>query len=157
MKAFHQSGITLDQSQSKSLQGFSKKNAVTLNATLQALWALVLSKLLKSNNIVFGSTVNGRTGTGLRNAEEVIGMFMNVIPVSVSINENETFAQLVKNIQTFQNEVLKYEYLSLKDIMDFRNDSYKPVLLEGSFKLGDVVKVKINKTTKFDLRGEVVQ
>ena len=37
-----------------------------------------------------------------------------------------------------------------------RNDSYKPVIVEGSFKLGDIVKVKIVKTSTFDLRGQVI-
>lgn len=37
-----------------------------------------------------------------------------------------------------------------------RNFAYKPVLVEGNFKLGDKVKVKIEKTTMFDLRGKVL-
>lgn len=37
-----------------------------------------------------------------------------------------------------------------------RNQSYKPVIVEGDFKLGDVVQVKIEKTGIFDLRGKVV-
>lgn len=130
---FLHSSVTLERGQSELLKEFSKNQAVTLNATFQAFWALLLSKLLKSDHIVFGSTVNGRTGTGLKNAEEIIGMFMNVIPVSVNINEKETFVQMVKSIQTFQNEVLKYDYLSLKDIMDFRNDSYNISIFDTLF------------------------
>ncbi len=34
-----------------------------------------------------------------------------------------------------------------------RNDSYKPVIVEGNFRLGQKVKVKIVATTKHDLRG----
>jgi len=130
---FLKASVTLERDQSELLKEFSKNQAVTLNATLQALWALLLSKLLRSDHIVFGSTVNGRTGTGLKNAEEIIGMFMNVIPVCVSINDKETIAQLVKDIQTFQNEVLKYEYLSLKDIMDLRNESYNISIFDTLF------------------------
>jgi threonylcarbamoyladenosine tRNA methylthiotransferase CDKAL1 len=36
-----------------------------------------------------------------------------------------------------------------------RNTSYKPVIVEGDLKPGDIVKVKIIKTTTFDLRGEL--
>ena len=38
-----------------------------------------------------------------------------------------------------------------------RNFAYKPVVMEGNFKLGDIVKVKIkiNKHTPLDLRGEI--
>ncbi len=38
-----------------------------------------------------------------------------------------------------------------------RNFAYKPVIVEGEFKLGDVLQVKISKTTTFDLRGEVMK
>lgn len=37
-----------------------------------------------------------------------------------------------------------------------RNFAYRPVILEGNFKLGDVVNVKITKTTDIDLRGKIV-
>ena len=37
-----------------------------------------------------------------------------------------------------------------------RNDHYKPVIVEGDFKLGDVVNVKIVKSGMFDLRGDVL-
>lgn len=36
-----------------------------------------------------------------------------------------------------------------------RNEAYKPVIVEGSFKLGQALKVKIEKATSFDLRGLV--
>ncbi len=37
-----------------------------------------------------------------------------------------------------------------------RNFAYRPVVVKGDFKLGDVVKVKINSVTSYDLRGEIV-
>ena len=39
-----------------------------------------------------------------------------------------------------------------------RNFAYKPILVEGNFKLGDIVKVKIkiNKHLPLELRGEIV-
>lgn len=37
-----------------------------------------------------------------------------------------------------------------------RNLSYKPVLVYGDFSLGDIVNVRITKSSTFDLRGEIV-
>lgn len=37
-----------------------------------------------------------------------------------------------------------------------RNSSYKPVIVRGDYKLGDVVKVRITKAGMFELRGETV-
>ncbi len=37
-----------------------------------------------------------------------------------------------------------------------RNFSYKPVLIEGDQRLGDIIKVKIKKAADWDLRGEII-
>jgi threonylcarbamoyladenosine tRNA methylthiotransferase CDKAL1 len=37
-----------------------------------------------------------------------------------------------------------------------RNKSYKPVIVEGNYKLGDIIKIKVVKITSWDLRGEVI-
>jgi len=37
-----------------------------------------------------------------------------------------------------------------------RNDSYKQIIVDGEFKLGDKIKVQIVKAERFDLRGRVV-
>jgi len=38
-----------------------------------------------------------------------------------------------------------------------RNFAYKPVILKGELELGETVKVKVNETTRYDLRAEVIQ
>jgi tRNA A37 methylthiotransferase MiaB len=38
-----------------------------------------------------------------------------------------------------------------------RNFAYKPVIVEGSFKLGDLIKVKVEKTTPHDLRAKKIE
>jgi tRNA A37 methylthiotransferase MiaB len=38
-----------------------------------------------------------------------------------------------------------------------RNYCYKPVVVKGSFNLGDEVNVKITDFTSFDLRGEILR
>ncbi|MBI4980151.1 tRNA (N(6)-L-threonylcarbamoyladenosine(37)-C(2))-methylthiotransferase [Candidatus Woesearchaeota archaeon] len=37
-----------------------------------------------------------------------------------------------------------------------RNDSYKPVIVEGDYSLGQRLRVKVNRVTSFDLRGKTV-
>ena len=37
-----------------------------------------------------------------------------------------------------------------------RNSSYKPVIVEGNYQLGEKLKVKITKISEWDLRGEVI-
>ncbi|MBW2980577.1 tRNA (N(6)-L-threonylcarbamoyladenosine(37)-C(2))-methylthiotransferase [Candidatus Woesearchaeota archaeon] len=44
-----------------------------------------------------------------------------------------------------------------EETMIGRNFAYKPVVLDGKFKLGDIVKVKIRKATPYDLRAQIIQ
>ena len=37
-----------------------------------------------------------------------------------------------------------------------RNFAYRPIVVKGDFKLGSIVKVKINTVTSYDLRGEII-
>ncbi|HIG93753.1 TPA: TRAM domain-containing protein [Candidatus Woesearchaeota archaeon] len=37
-----------------------------------------------------------------------------------------------------------------------RNFAYKPVIVEGNYKMGDIHKVRIIQATTFDLRGRVI-
>lgn len=55
----------------------------------------------------------------------------------------------------WEGEVL-IEERGLRKTWIGRNFAYRPVILNGDFKIGDVVKVKITDTTNIDLRGKII-
>ncbi|PIN74895.1 hypothetical protein COV17_04470 [Candidatus Woesearchaeota archaeon CG10_big_fil_rev_8_21_14_0_10_36_11] len=70
---------------------------------------------------------------------------------------------IFENISTLQNEKwIGWEGPILIDErgkdnqLIGRNNYYKPIIVEGDFKLGDVVNVKVVKSGMFDLKGDVV-
>jgi MiaB-like tRNA modifying enzyme len=60
-----------------------------------------------------------------------------------------------KQWRNWQGEVLIDE-IGKDNTLIARNYAYKPVIVQGNYKLGENVNVKIMNVTKFDLRGEVV-
>ncbi len=88
-------------------------------------------------------------------------------PLSVEIvnHRSKTLSDIFHNISKMQNErwqswegeIIIDEKGTVEKQWVGRNFSYKPVIVEGEYKLGDVLNVKIVKTTTFDLRGEVVK
>lgn len=56
----------------------------------------------------------------------------------------------------WKGEILIDEKGKLEKQWIGRNSSYKPIIVEGNFKLGDVVAVRIKDVGIFDLRGEVI-
>jgi len=87
------------------------------------------------------------------------------LPVEEIERRKKVLTDIFHNISTLQNErwcgwqgeIIIDEKGQEEKQWVGRNPAYKPVLVEGEFKLGDIVNVKINKTGRFDLRGEVVK
>ncbi|MBS3169869.1 tRNA (N(6)-L-threonylcarbamoyladenosine(37)-C(2))-methylthiotransferase [Candidatus Woesearchaeota archaeon] len=87
------------------------------------------------------------------------------LPGEIVNHRSKTLTAIFQNISQMQNE--RWQGWEGKIIIDEkgtqenqwigRNFAYKPVLVDGNFKLGDRLDVKIIKTTTFDLRGEVIR
>jgi len=89
---------------------------------------------------------------------------MKQLPTEVIKHRSKVITDICHNIFRLQNErwmgwegsIIIDELGKEENQFIGRNSSYKPVIVEGEFKLGQVVNVKIVKTTTWDLRGEVV-
>jgi len=86
------------------------------------------------------------------------------VDVEVVKKRSSLLMDIFKNISRMQNElwigweggILIDEKGKFEKQWSGRNLSYKPVIVEGDYKLGDVVRVKIEVAGVFDLRGKVV-
>ncbi|MFP4403295.1 MAG: tRNA (N(6)-L-threonylcarbamoyladenosine(37)-C(2))-methylthiotransferase [Candidatus Woesearchaeota archaeon] len=58
-----------------------------------------------------------------------------------------------KKWKNWEGEILINEYGKNENNFIGRNKYYKPVIIDGNYKLGEIIKVKIIKTTDFNLRG----
>ena len=89
---------------------------ITENTFMQTMWGLLLSQYNNTNDVVFGAVVSGRPGE-IKGIEEMIGLFINTIPVRVSINENATVATLLKNVQESAISTAAHHYTQLADVL----------------------------------------
>lgn len=78
------------------MEGFAKENEVTLAALVYSLWGIVLQKNHNCDDIIFGSTISGRAGT-FNGIEEMVGLFINTVPLRVKKSSGETSIELIKN------------------------------------------------------------
>ena len=60
----------------------SKQAQVTINTVIQTAWGILLQKYTGLNDVVFGSVVSGRNAA-VDGIEEMIGLFINTIPIRV--------------------------------------------------------------------------
>ncbi|MEU8659044.1 amino acid adenylation domain-containing protein [Actinoplanes philippinensis] len=98
-----------------ALTAAARAHGLTLNTVMQAAWALLLSTLTGSGDVVFGATVAGRPAR-LPGAGEIVGMLMNTVPVRVRMRPGEPLAELLTRLQREQAALGPYQHLSLTDV-----------------------------------------
>ncbi|WP_458461931.1 amino acid adenylation domain-containing protein, partial [Paenibacillus sp.] len=99
----------------EQLMNVSRQYQVTMSSLFQTLWGVVLQYYSNSDDVVFGTIVSGRSAA-IPNVEKIVGLFINAVPVRITSNDKQTFAQLLK--ETHQNAILseEYSYLSLAEV-----------------------------------------
>ncbi|WAC93281.1 amino acid adenylation domain-containing protein [Mycobacterium sp. Aquia_213] len=63
----------------------TRSRGITVNTLMQMAWALVLSRLTDTHDVVFGVTISGRPPE-LEGVETMIGLFINTVPMRVRLD-----------------------------------------------------------------------
>ncbi|WP_416969940.1 non-ribosomal peptide synthase/polyketide synthase [Streptomyces sp. 4F14] len=107
--------FTLDDEAGTALTELARSRGVSMNTVLQCAWALVLSHLTGRQDIVFGVTVSGRPPE-LDGVENMVGLFINTVPMRVRLRPDEPLADLLVRAQREQVQLMDHHHLGLKEI-----------------------------------------
>ena len=118
--------ISIESHKTEQLSNIAKKNNVTMNTIFEVLWGILLSRYNNTNDVVYGTAVAGRPAEIL-NVEEMVGLFINTVPVRIKHNEEETFQELINRTQIKGVKAREYDYISLAKIQ--RNSGLKQDLI----------------------------
>ncbi|UCH93923.1 MAG: AMP-binding protein, partial [Candidatus Aminicenantes bacterium] len=90
---------------------------ITLSTMLYAAWGILLQKYNNSNDIIFGTTVSGRTPE-IKGIETMVGLFINTLPLRLQTSKDNTAAQVFQSISSQLEERNQYgcEHSSLTRI-----------------------------------------
>ena len=102
--------IKLPETTAASLKLLAREHRVTLNTLVQGLWAVMLSRYSGSNDVIFGTTVSGRP-TDLDDSDTMLGLFINTLPLRVTIGGN-SFWDWLSEVQQHHLEMRQYEFCS---------------------------------------------
>lgn len=103
---------------SESLKKIAKKNQLTVNTLIQASWAFLLSRYSGLDDIVFGATVSGRS-PDIQNVENIVGLFINTLPLRIGVEPDLTIAEWLKHIQLQNIELRDFEYTPLVEVQSW--------------------------------------
>ncbi|WP_280386789.1 non-ribosomal peptide synthetase [Nocardia wallacei] len=146
-----------------ALRERAAERGLTINSLMQAMWALVLSNLTGSGEVVFGITVSGRTG-GTETAG-IVGLLMNTVPLRVRLSPTETGLDLAARIQAGRAVLMEHDHLGLPEILTAagQSDLFDTSLVFENFPLHadpeadfSVASVEVRGSTHYPLTVVVV-
>lgn len=102
-------------SEVERLKRSAKQYQITLNNLFSGALAMVIANETNQSDVVFGATVSGRP-IDLAGCNKTVGMFINTLPMRVSVQPDLQVAQWLKKLQNDQAVNLQYSHSALSDI-----------------------------------------
>jgi len=139
---FAEAAAELAPAATEKLRGFALQQNVTLNTLVQAAWALLLSRYLRTQDVVFGMTVSGRPPE-FRGAENMVGLFINTIPLRLQIQPEMQVADWLREVQQIHLSRQEFELTSLSDIQQWCSTNgartlFDTLVVFENYPMGDV-------------------
>ncbi|WP_242674831.1 condensation domain-containing protein, partial [Niastella populi] len=88
---------------------------ITHNTFVQGVWGYLLSRYNNTNDVVFGAVVSGRPAE-LAGVEEMIGLFINTIPVRVQYAPDATPVELLQSLHEQSIQSTAHHYMNLSEV-----------------------------------------
>jgi iturin family lipopeptide synthetase B len=107
-----------------TLEDFVKEYKITLASLLYGSWGILLQKYNNSGDVVFGTTVSGRSGAGassggLPGIEECVGLFINTVPLRIKAGSEDGITAFLGKLNRELRDREDFEGTSLVDIKDY--------------------------------------
>ncbi|HEX9984875.1 MAG TPA: amino acid adenylation domain-containing protein [Thermoanaerobaculia bacterium] len=107
--------LTLGAAETARLEAFARDNGATLEAALQLAWGYLLHRYSGEQEVVFGTIDHGRAN-GIERADELVGTFVNTIPVRLSFAGDTNPAALLRRIALNGDAARQHATLPLPEI-----------------------------------------
>ena len=102
----------------RRLASFAKRHKITLSSLLTGAWGLLLQKYNEVADILFDTTVSGRSAK-VKGIEDMVGMFINTLPFRVQTLAHETIGDFLVRLHTASQQREQYENTPLDHINEY--------------------------------------
>lgn len=101
----------------QQINDFCKTNKITPAALFYATWGVLLQKISNSKDVVFGTTVSGRS-VDVKGVENIVGLLINTLPLRVN-SKGLTGMELVMKIVDDMHQRSEFEHTPLLKIKEY--------------------------------------
>lgn len=115
-RGFHGASVPfmIDDQSVKKLNDMSLKSMVSLNTILLTIYSILLNKYTRQQILIIGSLVSGRNHADLAS---VIGMFVNYIPLRVTIDSELTYQETLNQFGKVISEAYEHQDYPYEDMI----------------------------------------
>jgi hypothetical protein len=128
----HAQVVTLGRDTSEALARFARSERVTLNTAVMGAWCIVLSRWMRTRDIVFGVTSSGRDPM-LPGVEHGVGLFINTLPMRIDVTAETTLGSWLRDLQNRQGALRAHELDSLASVQRWSDVEAGVPLFESIF------------------------
>ena len=107
--------VTISRQTTEKLIKYAEEHESTINTLSEAAIGIVLQGYTGSDDVVFGKVVSGRNAP-IKSIDQIVGLFINTIPVRVTAEKDTTVTELIEAQQRQGTESTGYDYCSLAEI-----------------------------------------
>lgn len=107
--------LTINRATTNKLLTIAKEEKVTISSLIHLIWAVYLYKYQQESKVVFGSVVSGRH-IELEEIDDLIGMCLNTIPVSIEMNGRSGINQLLQEVNEKMIDAQIHSHCALSEL-----------------------------------------
>ena len=112
---YGQLSLHWDSAHTTRLKHLAQREGVTLNTVLLGAWSVLLHRYTGLDDMVMGTVLSGRPAE-LRGVEQMVGLFINTLPLRVQYQGGTALGAWLKEIHQSQNELIDYQSTSLVEV-----------------------------------------
>jgi len=114
---------TLDGALAAALRQLAARYETSLFAVLLTGYALVLSRLTGSDDLLIAVPMAARTRP---ETESVVGLFVNTVPIRIRIDRDQTLSDLVRSVHAATVRALAHQELPFNKVVDLMRPERDP-------------------------------
>jgi len=114
----------------KDINAFCRREGVTLASLLYGVWAILLHKYNRVEDILFGITVSGRDSR-VKGIQDMVGLFINTLPLRLHISPADEIDNFLKKVRKVLLEMEPFENTPLAQIMVYSELGPKQALFDS--------------------------
>ncbi len=109
---FGEHALALPEAEGAALAAFARAHGITLSTLVQGAWAVLLARYGGRDDVVFGSTVSGRSAP-VAGIEGMVGLFINTLPVRARVAPGEPAIAWLLRFQQHEAALREHEHSPL--------------------------------------------